>query len=184
MTTRASRLAPFFLVAATALFVTGVVTKSSLFMLLSLAATASLLVSLGLEDRRMTKQAGATTEPVATAAAAPATRPVDEALVAADVAAGVAAASKARGEVDTTIDLDNNTITQSVGDLAVKVDLDKALDVEDLLATITGVGPAKVTALAASFPTPVQLRAATKDELTAVKGVGPALADRIIAAVR
>ncbi len=53
--------------------------------------------------------------------------------------------------------------------------------VENLLAQVQGLGPAKVTALSAAFPTAADLLGASPDELTRVPGVGPALAARIVA---
>lgn len=58
-----------------------------------------------------------------------------------------------------------------------------ATDPRDLLSEVPGVGPAKVDAIAAVFPTAAQLRVASVDELTSIKGVGPALATKIKAGV-
>lgn len=52
-------------------------------------------------------------------------------------------------------------------------------DVSDVLARVKGLGPSKVDALVDAFPSTAALRAASKDELTAVQGIGPAIADRI-----
>ncbi len=65
--------------------------------------------------------------------------------------------------------------------LAATVHAAVAPDPRDVLKQIPGVGPATRESLASTFPTVVQLRTATVDELTTVRGIGPAMATRILA---
>jgi predicted flap endonuclease-1-like 5' DNA nuclease len=53
--------------------------------------------------------------------------------------------------------------------------------VQELLTRVGGLGPRRVEMLAEAFASSAALRAASKDELTMIPGVGPATAERIMA---
>lgn len=56
-------------------------------------------------------------------------------------------------------------------------------DTEDVLRQVQGLGPRRIARLAEQFPTPINLRLATRSELLEVPGVGEALADRILSEI-
>lgn len=168
------RLPLALLATAGVLFVAGIAGSSNALVLASVVAAAAMLVAL---VRVGNAEAAAAPAAPATAPTTTVDEPVDEPVVVIDLAGLEAEAEAAAPAKATTKARAPKSGKAAKATTAVLEDV----DVTELLGRVQGLGPRRVETVAKAFGSTAALRAASKADLTAIDGIGPAIADRILA---